>query len=312
MNNLTIRQLEAFREVIRTGSISEAARALNRTQPAVSTLISNLEEELGMQLFERNRSRLIKKPEAQHFFEETEAILERLARAAHTMRDLAALQEGHLRIACMPASSQFIMPGLLARFVKNKPNVKVSLMMRASSVIEQWVASQQYDVGLAETPPPNRALEIIPFELRCVCAIKKDDPLTEKEVITPADLDNRPMATLQEEHPNLMATRDAFKQAGAKLNIRFELRNFQPALKLIEEGLCYCICDPMTACNYMDYQSENPKLIFRPFAPAINLSVSILRPAQRASSLLADAFTSKLEQALLDINKVSEGKGLQL
>ena len=60
--NLSIKQLEAFREVMRTGSISEAARILNRTQPAVSSLISNLEEELGVSLFERQRGRLIRTP----------------------------------------------------------------------------------------------------------------------------------------------------------------------------------------------------------------------------------------------------------
>lgn len=304
--SISIRQLEALREVIRTGSISEAARALHRSQPAVSTLIANLEEELGMPLFERHRSRLIRKPEARHFYAEAEAILERLARATRTMKDFATLQEGRLRIACMPASSQFVMPRLVADFVRDKPNVKVSLMMRASMIIEEWIASQQYDVGLAETPAPNKALDIIPFELRCVCALRSDDPLAEKSVITPEDLDNQPLATLQEEHPNLLATVEAFASAGMRFNSRFELRNFQPALKLVEEGLCYCICDPMTASSYSDYKRDNPELTFRPFAPAIYLSVSILRPAQRASSLLADAFTEEMKTALEEINDFSQ------
>nr|WP_315982010.1 LysR family transcriptional regulator [Aliamphritea spongicola] len=151
--NLSIRQLQAFREVMRTGSISEAARVLNRTQPAVSSMIASLEEELGIQLFERQRGRLIRQPEAVYFFEETEAILERLQQSARTMKEIASLKEGRLRIACMPASSQFIMPRLVADFIRDKPKVKVSMMMRASAVIEEWIASQQYDVGLAETRP---------------------------------------------------------------------------------------------------------------------------------------------------------------
>ena len=178
--NLSIRQLQAFREVMRTGSISEAARALNRTQPAVSAAIASLEEELGLTLFERQRGRLVRKPEAQFFLEETEAVLERLAHTSRTMKELASLKEGRLRIACMPASSQFMMPRLLADFVRDKPQVKVSLMMRASSVIEEWVASQQYDVGLAETPPPNSALATQDFALSCVCALRHDDPLAQK------------------------------------------------------------------------------------------------------------------------------------
>ncbi len=300
--NLSFKQLQAFREVMRTGSISEAARALNRTQPAVSSLINTLEEELGLSLFERQRGRLVKKPEAQYFLEETEAVLERLAHSTRTMQEIADLQEGRLRIACMPASSQFMMPRILANFVRDKPQVKVSLMMRASTIIEEWVASQQYDIGLAETPAPNGAISAETYELACVCAIRTDDPLAKKSVITPQDLDELPLATLQEDHPNLLSSRATFKKMGASFNPRFELRNFQPALKLVEEDLCYCICDPMTASSYFEYQGENPKLCFRPFLPEIPLSISILQPAHRPASLLASAFKSILQQEIKRIN----------
>ncbi|MEH6648929.1 MAG: LysR substrate-binding domain-containing protein [Motiliproteus sp.] len=302
--NLSIRQLQAFREVMRTGSISEAARALNRTQPAVSSMIAGLEEELGLALFERQRGRLVKKPEAQYFLGETEAILERLAQSTRTMQEIGDLQEGQLRIACMPASSQFMMPRLVANFVRDKPKVKVSLMMRASTIIEQWIASQQYDIGLAETPAPNRALDIQTFELYCVCALRRDDPLSAKAVISPLDLDGKPLATLQEEHPNLISTREAFQSTGSKLNQRFELRNFQPALTLVEEGLCYCICDPMTASSYLDYQGKNQALVFRPFVPEIPLSVSILQPAHRPASLITTSFATLLVDEVERINRL--------
>lgn len=301
--NLSIRQLQAFREVMRTGSISEAARALNRTQPAVSAAIASLEEELGMTLFERQRGRLIRKPEALFFLEETEAVLERLAHTSRTMKELAALKEGRLRIACMPASSQFMMPRLLADFVRDKPQVKVSLMMRASSIIEEWVASQQYDIGLAETPPPNSALTTRDFALSCVCALRKDDPLASKPVITPQDLSGKPLAVLQEDHPNLIATQQAFSHAKEVFEPRFELRNFQPALKLVEEGLCYCICDPITASSYYDYSQLEPQLVFRPFVPVIPLHISILTPAHRPQSMLGAAFIDVLER---EINRIEQ------
>lgn len=305
--NLSIRQLQAFREVMRTGSISEAARALNRTQPAVSAAIASLEEELGLTLFERQRGRLVRKPEAMFFLEETEAVLERLAHTSRTMKELASLKEGRLRIACMPASSQFMMPRLVADFVRDKPQVKVSLMMRASSVIEEWVASQQYDLGFAETPPPNGALATKDFALSCVCALRQDDPLAQKELITPEDLAGKPLAVLQEDHPNLIATQEAFRKSKAAFEPRFELRNFQPALKLVEEGLCYCICDPITASSYYDYHQIEPQLVFRPFAPVVPLLVSILTPAHRPQSLLASAFIEILEAEIDRVDTLFQG-----
>lgn len=305
--NLNIRQLQAFREVMRTGSISEAARVLNRTQPAVSSMIATLEEELGMTLFERQRGRLIRKPESQYFFEETEAILDRLARSARTMQEVGSLKEGRLRIACMPSSSLFMMPKLVANFVRDKPKVKVSLMMRASSVIEEWIASQQYDIGLAETPAPNRAITQQDFALNCVCAMRADDPLHNKPFITPEDLSDQPLATLQEGHPNQSATFDTFNKVGAKINQRFELRNFQPAFTLVEEGLCYCICDPISASNYFAYQPQTAdsgqRLIFKPFIPAVPLLVSILQPAHRPASMLTQTFSQLLTERVEEIDQ---------
>ncbi len=301
--NITIRQLQAFREVLRTGSISDAARSLHRSQPAVSCLISNLEKELGIELFERQPGKLIRKPEAQYFLEETETILERLAQFTRTMKEVGDLQEGRLRITCMSSSALLMMPKLVAKFVSDKPKVKVSMMVRASTIIEEWVASQQYDIGLSETPTANPSLKVQTFELLCVCALQRDDPLSEKKVIKPKDLNGKPLATLNEEHPNFVATRKVFRDAAAQFNPRFELRNYQPGLRLVEENLCYCICDPMTASSYAHDHGEHSAVVFRPFLPHIPLSVSILQPANRPISLLASSFAELLEDKLLLVNQ---------
>lgn len=300
--NITIRQLQCFREVMRTGSISEAARTLQRTQPAVSNMIATLEDELGVELFERQRGRLIRKPEAHYFLEESEQILERLNKTARTMKEIAGLELGRLKIACMPAASNYLMPRLVADFVVDKPKVNVSMMMRDSSVIEEWVASQQYDIGLAETPPPNRALSAMTFDLKCVCALPIDDPLAQKAFIGPQDLDGLPLATLQEDHPNYQSTLKAFRSQSATMNQRFELLTFQPALKLVEEKLCYCICDPMTASGYLQRFDDRARLVFKPFAPEVILSVSVLTPAHRPASVLASNFTQMLTTELDRLN----------
>ena len=72
--NLSIRQLQTFREIMRSGSVTGASRVLGRTQPSVSAMLASLEAELGFELFERHKGRLIPKPEAHFFFEETQEI----------------------------------------------------------------------------------------------------------------------------------------------------------------------------------------------------------------------------------------------
>ena len=78
--DLSLRQLSTFREVMRSGSISQAARAVGRTQPAVSTMVQTLEDQLGFALFLRQQGKLIPTPEARFFLEECEDILARVER----------------------------------------------------------------------------------------------------------------------------------------------------------------------------------------------------------------------------------------
>lgn len=299
--NLSFRQLQAFREVMRTGSVSEAARILGRTQPAASALIANLEGELGLSLFRRQRGKMVPTPEARYFVSEAEAILDRLALSTRTMREIGELSQGRLKIACMPAASQVMMPQLVSEFLRDKQDVKVSLMMRASSVIEEWISSQQYDIGLSETPTDSAALDTEDFQLACVCALPADDPLAQKEEITAADLNGFPMAALQEGHPNLIDTQAAFAAQRSDFIQRFELRNFHPAMTLVENGLCYCICDPITAVGYMKARPQPHPIVFRKFSPGVVLKVSILQPSHRPPSTLATSFAEKLSQELRQI-----------
>lgn len=105
--NLSIRQLQTFREIMRSGSVSAASRVLGRSQPSVSAMLANLEAELGFDLFERRKGRLIPKPEAHFFFEETQEILDRINRSTQTMREIGDLDRGQLKIASLPGASFF-------------------------------------------------------------------------------------------------------------------------------------------------------------------------------------------------------------
>jgi DNA-binding transcriptional LysR family regulator len=290
--NLSFRQLQTFIEVMRTGSVSEAGRSLGRTQPAISSMLAGLEHEIGFPLFDRERGRLVPKPEAHYFLEEAENVLTRLSQSARTLQEIGNLEKGKLRIACNPAASSFFMPKILARFLKDKPNAEASLMMRSSPIVAEWIASQQYDIGFAEMPEPRRTIRMESFRFPCVCAIPGSDPLALKDRLTPEDLDGKPLALLFQEHTTLMQTRAAFSAARAKLNQRFELRTFLPALQLVSERLCYSICDSLSASSYNHGWGKD--LAFRPFEPLIFLDMAIMTPANRPLSMLALSFSNAL------------------
>lgn len=296
--NLSFRQLQTFIEVMRTGSVSEAGRSLGRTQPAVSATLAGLEKEIGFPLFVRERGRLIPRPEAHYFMEEAETVLSRLSQSARTLQEIGNLQSGKLKIACNPAASGFFMPRVLSAFLKDKPDVQASLMMRTSTIVSEWIASQQYDIGFAETPEDRRTIRMEDFRFPCVCAIPVGDPLADLPTVTPKHLDGKPLALLFEEHTTHRQTRQAFREAGAAMKQRFELRTFLPALKLVSEGLCYSICDGITANGHASRMSGNDKVIFRPFEPLVYLDMSLMTPANRPLSLVAQAFQDFLRNEI--------------
>lgn len=300
--NLTIRQLQTFREVMRAGSVSEASRMLLRTQPAVSTMIANIEKEIGLTLFIRENGRLTPSPEAWYFLEEAEEVLGRLNRAVRTMSEFGNLERGSLRIACLPAASGFFLPKVLAEFLQDKPEVRADLMMRSSQVVEDLIASQEYDIGLAETPVPRSSFSFEKFDIEYVIALPATNPLSDKDILTPADLSGYPMALLFDEHPVTQETHMAFAQCRAVLNRRFILRTFLPALPLVGAGLCAAVVDRVTAAT-----SPAPGVVFRRFEPQIRGSWSVLIPAHRPASVLANAFRLHLREEMLKIEQTPPG-----
>lgn len=128
---MNLRQLQAFQEVMLTGSVTEAARNMGRTQPAVSALIAGLEKSVGYDLFERRGGRLHPVPEADFLLTEARSILDRLGGLRETMQGVGALEVGHLRIACMPVYAEIMMPRLISRFVKTREDITISLVSQS-------------------------------------------------------------------------------------------------------------------------------------------------------------------------------------
>ena len=301
--NLTIRQLDTFREVMRSNSISEAARALSRTQPAVSAMVAGLEKELGFALFLREHARLTPTPEAYFFLEEVEDVLGRLDRSQRTLQEISGLKLGTLRIACLPAASSFFMPSVVSEFASSRPKAKFSLMMRSSIVVDDLIASQKFDIGLAEKPQQRNAVDCIDFDMECLCALRKDDPLAQEQWITPSLLAGASLAVLFDQHTTSIQTCKHFEDADKDFIKRFELQTFLPALQLVESGLCYCICDMITAFSYTQYRKQTSDIVFRPFRPVVSSPVSVLTPAHRPQSQLTKAFCSLLVSEIEKIIK---------
>ncbi len=296
---MNLNQMRAFHEVMLTGSISQTARNLNRTQPSISATIANLENHLGMKLFDRKGGRLHAVPEARYLFEECGELLKRVESITQNMRRIKALQSGELRIACMPGPSVFVLPDVVSKYAKDKSDIKTTLVSRSSEAVIQLVAAQQYDIGICDNHPNlSRESGLTDFELirfSCLCAVPAQSPLAAEQTITIDHLDATPIGILLDEHPVSIRLQDAFAAAGATMNVAFATQYFIPLLTYVENGLACAVVDPVTAESYRLYRSgQTAGVTFKPFHPDIAFELAILRPNHRPVSLLARDFADTL------------------
>ncbi len=303
---MNLRQMEAFRAVMLTGSVTQAAKQLFKTQPAISMMLNTLEEELGFSLFERQKKRLYPTPEANYLYNEVEAIFSRINDVHQTVQDIQNKQYGFLRIGCMPGPSTFFVPELLADFLEEHPKVRASLQTRTSDEVAKWVASNQYDVGLAEVGTGHQNLNKTDlFKLPCICALPVGHPLTKEEVITPALLDNEPMITLHPDHMTYHDLSQLFENSGYRMNVRLQTRFFIPALQFVEKKLGVSVMDPITVRSYCNYSSPG-KIIFRKFEPTLWFKFGIIYPADTPQSIITTSFTKQLHDKIRELEDKPE------
>ncbi|SLN39601.1 LysR family transcriptional regulator [Ruegeria meonggei] len=286
--NLT--QLTVFREVMETGSISQTAKKLNRTQPAISLALKNLEKSLGLMLFERKGRRLVPVPEAHYLLAETTGILDRLASISNTMEGLIKGHAGSLNIATMPGPSAFLFPRFISQSVGENPEIRITLSARSSPQIMELAGSQNIDFGFADFEhstgkKPQYSAELIRAD--CFCALDRDHPLSSRQSLTLSDLDGTPMGGLHPSHPFQRKIRQEFENVAAEYNPTVTCQYFLPLIPFVSSGQCCSIVDPLTVATERELNFSNGKVVFLPFTKPLRYEYAILEPNHRSPSQLA-------------------------
>lgn len=289
---MNLRHLEAFRAVMLSGSVTQAAQSLNLSQPAVSKMLAELEHQLGFQLFLRSRgSALTVTPEADAFFYEVERSFSGIAALKRVAEDIRNMATGTLRIAALPALAVSFLPRVIAAFRETHPGVTVQLQTRSSSTVRQWMANQQFDIGLAT---PARELPGIRMErfLRCpgACVLPAGHWLAAKDVIRPADLEGEPFISLALEDGVRHRIDRIFEDAGVHREMVIETQYAMTICALVMQGVGCSILNPVTAADYAERG-----LTVRDFAPEVHFEYMLFTPKLRPMSQVAAAFIAVLE-----------------
>lgn len=297
-----IRQLMAFQAVIVYGTQTRAAEKLRLSQPAVSTLIESLEEELGFKLFERAKGRLIPSKEASYYYDFVAGLLASLSNLDQVAKDIREANTGALHIAANPSMSLGFLPKALASFHKSYPEIKISLCTRSSPKVIELISTQQFDLGLAEVSASGPLIETEKFRLRCVCVVPVGHALAGANVIYPKDLDKQQLISIHREHMTSARLVELFASCGVSPEMCIETELFWTSCQFSRAGLGIAVVDPITA---LDFRGDGVVVI--PFEPAVYVEMGMLFPTSRPKSLPVLEFArharSTLAKALSELER---------
>ena len=189
--NLSLDYLEAFVTAAEEGSFTKAARQLNKAQSAVSTAISNLEIDLGVELFSRASKYPQLTEEGEILLREAKNILMRTAQFYDRANSFAAGAEPQIRIALDEIIPHHFLVDMLTRFGELFPTTEVEILYGSLSDIEILVEKGRADMGLLApfNFPGKEITSKLTSYISFHVVVSPDHPLATKERITPADLE---------------------------------------------------------------------------------------------------------------------------
>ena len=290
---IKLRQIEVFYAVMRAGSVTEAARVLNVTQPAVSAAIKQLESRMRMTLFERVGGRLRPTPEAHALMPDVAEIFGRIGAVERMGHDLAAGTRGRLSIAATPPLCDGFVAKAVATFVAKRPGLKMSLQSMATPVVLDRVLNREVDLGISYEPVVSAAVrseEIMRAAIGCILPARH--PLAKRRTIRVRDLQPYAVVTYLPQALLRPYIDRVLSEKKAELRIAVETGLSSTAYMLAFHGAGIALVE-----TALFTARPLPGFVARPLEPRIELRGLLLRPREAHASRVATDFIAHLKAA---------------
>ncbi|WP_336698140.1 DNA-binding transcriptional regulator YeiE [Pantoea dispersa] len=146
--HITLRQIEVFTEVLKSGSTTQASQVLALSQSAVSAALADLESQLGVQLFDRVGKRLVLNEHGRLLYPRAVGLLEQ----AIEIEQLFKEDNGAIRLFASSTIGNYLLPGMIAAYRRDFPMLPLELSVGNSQDAINAVADFRVDIGLIEGP----------------------------------------------------------------------------------------------------------------------------------------------------------------
>jgi len=245
---MDLRQLEAFAAVMTAGSITGAGQMLGRSQPAVTRSIQDLEQELGLKLFERSGPKVTPTTQAFALRAEVESTLagarQILQRAQHIAHD----DTREITLGATPALAAGLIPAALARLPKTLLPRQVHLRSMLAEQVVQAALAKTLDIGVVSLPLEHKGLHIHWIgEASCVAVLAETSPLAAHPMLGLDQLLHETVITLSNPYRLRGRIDTAFSEMGGQAHHLLETNASLNAVQMARAGLGVALVDPVTA-----------------------------------------------------------------
>lgn len=294
VDRMDIKVLRYFLALAKEESVTGAANYLHITQPTLSRQLSELEENLGTELFIRGPRRITLTEDGIRLRKRAEEILSLVNKTQSEFLESKESISGDVYIG---GGESYVM-GIIARTIKavqsDYPNIRFHLFSGDAEDVKGRIDSGLLDfcVLIQPTNLDNYETLTLPLKDRWGVLMQKDSPLAKKEVIQPQDIWQLPLIT-SKQHTVDDNIEKWLKKSYSSLNIVGTYNLLFNATLLVEQGVGYALC-----IDHLANTSNESTLCFRPFEPSLEVAVDLVWKRYQLFSKPAEVFLRYIQNII--------------
>jgi len=285
---MNVRQLQAFCAVMEKGGVSEAARALHISQPAVTKSIRLLEQLLQIELFKRAGGKIHPTIEAQKLYPTAKRVFEDLMGVKQLVSELRSGHTGQLRIASSYALTSAFIPEAIQAFHKKRAVTDIRFMALPPRQVAELVATHAVDLGVLYEPPEASNLQQVPLcDAEIVCVLPKGHHFEDRNEIHASDLIEHTLISFSpQSYAGGLLEKNCVADSVPWV-VAIEVNQATAALSMVEAGIAIAVVDPFAVIN-----SRAQNIIVKPFRPRTVLHSRAIYATHQNSELCNEFITA--------------------
>lgn len=246
---MDIVKFKAFYTVAILKNISKAAEQLYYTQPAVSAQIRELENAYGARLFRRIGQNLELTEAGAHLLPYAEKLLQLFEQSRKTVDEVVDLENHAVRVGASSLPGTYLVPELIVAFNQEHSSSHVVLSVRDAFEIEQMILAGEVDVGILGRAGANqRTTRFVQEELLedpLMAVVSPQNPLAQKTVLRPEDLDGQPFILPPDNRLTRRAVDKRFRRLGIDTKPLYEIADTEAIKRMVMHDLGITIASRM-------------------------------------------------------------------